>query len=545
MSASRAGGRRGSRTLISFCICIGLAAPAAATTLTAPSLSAPGSISYDVLGTPTIQAANVYDMAFLQGYAQAQARFFEMDFDRRAAAGTLSELVGTAALENDVQIRTLGLGRAAWATWQVLDADTKGWLKSFADGVNYWLQTSQLPPEYGALLLTHAEPWSPVDSITVGKGLAFQLSFDLDIDNTIDYSAYSQAAAAAQIDVDALFFGDTHRFAPPDDHITVPGFQPTDGSSPATVIKALGGVKVDARAVKAAQNYRARIANNFFIAPTLHPRLGRGGSNEFAVSGSATASGKPLIANDPHLTLALPPIFMEMHLITSSGLNVTGVSVPGAPGIIQGCNSNLCWGSTVNPLDVTDTFLETFTVNSYGLPTAIVRADGSTEPVQWVFQSFYANAMVPGASDTIVRVNDIGYTNGAVTVIVPRRQAIADSPASRVVPRLPAVCPSPTRAGARRSNSRRSRRSTRHRTWATSRTHSRISTSARRTSPMPTRPATSPTSPLRRIRSATTCRTSAATSTRRRSSCAMDRARRTTTGSTCRTRSRTRPPRTK
>ena len=421
MSASRAGGRRGSRTLISFCICIGLAAPAAATTLTAPSLSAPGSISYDVLGTPTIQAANVYDMAFLQGYAQAQARFFEMDFDRRAAAGTLSELVGTAALENDVQIRTLGLGRAAWATWQVLDADTKGWLKSFADGVNYWLQTSQLPPEYGALLLTHAEPWSPVDSITVGKGLAFQLSFDLDIDNTIDYSAYSQAAAAAQIDVDALFFGDTHRFAPPDDHITVPGFQPTDGSSPATVIKALGGVKVDARAVKAAQNYRARIANNFFIAPTLHPRLGRGGSNEFAVSGSATASGKPLIANDPHLTLALPPIFMEMHLITSSGLNVTGVSVPGAPGIIQGCNSNLCWGSTVNPLDVTDTFLETFTVNSYGLPTAIVRADGSTEPVQWVFQSFYANAMVPGASDTIVRVNDIGYTNGAVTVIVPRR----------------------------------------------------------------------------------------------------------------------------
>jgi penicillin amidase len=427
MTAPRAGDRR-MGTLLSFSICIFAAAPVGATTVAAPGLSAPGSISYDALGTPVIQAANRYDVAYLQGYAQAQARFFEMDFDRRAAAGTLAELVGAAALASDVQVRTLGLGRAAWATWQALDADTRGWLKAYADGVNLWLDTHPLPPEYGALLLTRAEPWSPVDSIVVGKGLAFQLSFDLDIQNTIDFAAYSQAAAAAKVDVNALFFGDTHRFAPPDDRVTVPGFLPTDGASAAAVgtsfaaVKAFAGVDVDPRALRLAQEYRARIAGNSFLAPTLRPRHGRGGSNEFAVSGSATASGKPLIANDPHLTLALPPIFMEMHLIASDGsLNVTGVSVPGAPGIIQGCNSHICWGSTVNPMDVTDTFLETFTVNSYGLPTAIVRADGSTEPVQWVFQSFYVNQMTPGSTDRIVRDNSIGYTNGAVTVIVPRR----------------------------------------------------------------------------------------------------------------------------
>ncbi|MGH8040775.1 MAG: penicillin acylase family protein [Rudaea sp.] len=432
MSIVRAGSGRAITAFAAFSIGI-LSLPLAAQTIAAPGLSAPGTIYYDALGTPTIKASTSYDVAFLQGYAQAKARFFEMDFDRRAAGGTLAELVGQAALANDVQTRTLGLDRAAFATWQALDADTKGWLKSFADGVNFWLQTKPLPPEYGALMLTHATPWSPVDSIIVGKGLAFQLSFDLDIQNTIDFGAYSQAAAAAGVDPNALFFGDTHRFAPPDSRVTVPGFVPTDSVSAPTQagalaqvqaqsqqLASLGSLQVDPRALALAQQYRDEIAGNPFIAPTLHPRLGRGGSNEFAVSGAYTATGKPIIANDPHLTLALPPIFMEMHLISADGLNVTGVSVPGAPGIIQGCNSNICWGSTVNPMDVTDTFLETFAVNSYGLPTAIIH-NGVQEPVQWVFQSFYVNQMTPGKTDTIARDNSIGYTNGAVTVIVPRR----------------------------------------------------------------------------------------------------------------------------
>lgn len=429
----RARSGRGGRIFFAFSICIGalaLSAQISAQTISAPGLSAPGKISYDALGTPTIQAANDNDAAFLQGYAQAKARFFEMDFDRRAASGTLAELVGEAALANDVQSRTLGLRRAAWATWTALDDTTRGWLKAYSDGVNFWLQTQALPPEYGALLLTRAEAWSPVDSVTVGKGLAFQLSFDLDIQNTIDFGAYSQAAAAAKVDPQALFFGDTHRFAPPDDHVTIPGFQPNDAvgkqfAMAKSLATAAAIASVSPEALKLAQAYRDKIIGNPFIGPTLQPRMGRGGSNEFAVSGANTASGKPIIANDPHLTLALPPIFMEMHLISNDPaypqqLNATGVSVPGAPGIIQGCNSNLCWGSTVNPMDVTDTFLETFAVNSYGLPTAIVH-DNTLEPVQWVFQSFYVNQMTAGQADNIARDNTIGYTNGAVTIIVPRR----------------------------------------------------------------------------------------------------------------------------
>ncbi|HET8942311.1 MAG TPA: penicillin acylase family protein [Rudaea sp.] len=421
------GARRSNRLVPALCkVVIGAfalaALPLAAQTISAPGLSAPGTISYDALGTPTINAATEYDVAFLQGYAQAKARFFQLDFSRRAASGTLAELVGASALPSDVQTRTLGLRRAAWASWTALDDDTRGWLKAFSDGVNFWLQTQPLPPEYAALMLTRAQPWSPVDSVVVGKGLAFQLSFDLDIDNTIDFAAYSQAAAAAGVDANALFFGDTHRFAPPDDHVTLPNFDPASGTSAQAKGLAPGfePVQINPLALKLAKQYRDQIANNPFIAPTLHPRLGRGGSNEFAVSGSATASGKPIIANDPHLSLALPPIFIEMHLISADGLNVTGVSVPGTPGIIQGCNSNICWGSTVNPMDVTDTFLETFTVNSYGLPTAIVH-NGQTEPVQWVFQSYYVNQLSPGHTDDIARDNSLGYTNGAVTIIVPRR----------------------------------------------------------------------------------------------------------------------------
>jgi penicillin amidase len=402
-----------------------------ADTFSAPGLSAPGSVDYDTLGIPTITAVTDNDAAFLQGYVQAKARFFEMDFDRRAASGTVAELVGQAALASDVQTRTIGLRRAALASWQAMDDGMRGWLQAYANGVNYWLQTSaSLPPEYGALSLTRVEAWTPVDTVVIGKALAFQLSFDsAKVQSTINYGAYQQAAAAAHVDPAALYFGDTHRFAPPDTTITIPNFLPSASTTADTntIAKALvaPAVQIDAQTLKLAQAWRDQIVNNAFIAPTLRSHGERAGSNEFAVSGSVTASGKPIIANDPHLTLALPPIFMEMHIVThdpayAAPLNATGVSVPGAPGIIQGCNTNICWGTTVNPMDVTDYFKETFRINSYGLPTAIVH-NGQDEPVQWEFQSFYVNQMLQGQTDVVARDNSIGYLNGAITVIVPRR----------------------------------------------------------------------------------------------------------------------------
>ena len=282
MSASRIRRVSAHSILFSFSI-FGLCSSAAlADTISAPGMSAPGTLVYDSLGMPTITAATDNDAAFLQGYAQAKARFFEMDFNRRAISGTLAALVGQSALANDVQSRTLGLRRAALASWQAMDDDTRGWLQAYANGVNYWLQTTpSLPLEYQGLSLTKADPWVPLDTISIGKGLAYQLSFDSSkVQNTINFAAYQQAAAAAKVDPIALYFGDTHRFAPPDSTVTIPGFQPgaTNGTAIAAALQAAAPptaappAPISAQTLKLAQGWLAKVANHPLIAPTLRSR---------------------------------------------------------------------------------------------------------------------------------------------------------------------------------------------------------------------------------------------------------------------------------
>ncbi len=399
------------------------ALPAVAqTTIAAPGLAAPGSIVYDAHGTPLITAASDNDVAFLQGYAHAQYRFFQMDLTRRQISGTLAALVGASQLANDVQARTLGLRRAAEKSWRAMSDDSRGWLSAYAAGVNFWLETNPLPSEYAALDLSKAEPWTPVDSVAVGKGLAFELSFDLDIDPTIRLGAYQQAGAAAGFDGTALFFGDLNRSAPADDRVTVPGFLP--GPKAGAANAAMLAPKIDPKALQLARDYAARVRDNPLLKKALEGRDTPVGSNEWVVSGALTKSGRPILSNDPHLSLDLPPVFTEQHLVSTdprfgAPMDVTGVSVPGAPGIIQGCNQRLCWGTTTNSLDVTDVFMETLKFDSYGLPTAIVH-DGVEEPVRWAFQSYYVNQL-DGTPDHILRDHSIGYTNGAVTLTVPRR----------------------------------------------------------------------------------------------------------------------------
>jgi penicillin amidase len=420
--------RRCRAALLPLAVSLALApiAPAFAQAISAPGLIAPGKISYDARGMPTIQAGNDDDAAFLQGYAHAQYRFFQMDLTRRQVSGTLAALVGASQLANDVQARTLGLRRAAEKSWDAMSDDMRGWLAAYAAGVNHWLATNPLPPEYQALGLTRAEPWTPVDSLAVGKGLAFQLSFDLDIDATIQLGAYQQAGAAAGFDGTKLFFGDLHRSAPIDDRVTVPGFQPGGAkAAPATAAAAPAALPhVDPDTVALARAYRDRVRDNPLLAKALAGRDTPVGSNEWVIGGALTASGKPILSNDPHLSLALPPVFTEQHVLSTDAryaapMDVTGVTVPGAPGVIQGCNQRVCWGTTTNSLDVTDVFQETLVLNGYGLPVAIVH-DGVEEPVQWLFQSYYVNQL-DGTPDHVVRDNSIGYANGAVTVIVPRR----------------------------------------------------------------------------------------------------------------------------
>ncbi|NRB71495.1 MAG: penicillin acylase family protein [Xanthomonadales bacterium] len=391
-------------------------------------------VQVDALGIPSITAETQTDLAFAQGYLHAQDRFFQMDLQRRQASGTLAELFGASTLAADIQSRTLGLRRAALKSYGIMDPGTQQWLNAYADGVNQWLANNPLPPEYAALELTSAKSWSAIDSIVVGKVLAFSLSFSgSDIDNTLMAGLYQQVGAALGFDGAALFTEDTHRIAPIDDRVTVPDFldnmaavAATEGGTSANTAArkkpadsfTLG--KVNMTAFNLAKSWNEAIADAPLFQESKRLKEGIKGSNEWSVAGSASADGNPLIANDPHLTLDMPPIFTEeSHIVTGEqGYTASGVSLPGAPGIIQGCNGNLCWGTTVNPMDVTDYFQETLILNGLGLPTHTV-FKGEAEPVQLIFQSFFANQL-DGTADNIERLN-VPLTGGGVTILVPRR----------------------------------------------------------------------------------------------------------------------------
>jgi len=400
-----------------------------------PGLSGTVTVYEDAYGIPTIKGESELDVAFVQGYIHARDRFFQMDRDRKAVAGRAAELLGPAALSSDIQYRTFGLGRAALKTWQALEAETKGWLQAYANGVNAWLANNPLPPEHTALEITETDPWTPLDSIMIGKGLAASFSLSTsDIDATVTLGTYVGYGQAIGFDGEALFFEDTHRSAPPDDRVTDPGFltgASGQGHSPESSgghgksgqeIEYVGERTVSEQTLKLAREFKQKVNE----APLFKERLQNSedlkGSNAWLVAGEHTESGYPMIANDPHLTMDTPAIWYENHLIYDKDgkeWHVNGTGLAGAPGVVLGCSSQACWGMTVNPLDVTDFFSEAFLTNALGLPTHTLYK-GDPEPIQQVFNSWYVNVIGDGVPNNLERAN-VGYTEGAISLVVPRR----------------------------------------------------------------------------------------------------------------------------
>ncbi len=395
--------------------------------LTFNGLSAPVEVYTPANGIPSIVASSERDAAFVQGYLHARDRFWQMDFNRRLASGTVAELVGSAALGTDIQLRTLGFRRDAWQTYAASSVAGRAQLQGYANGVNAWLASNPLPPEYGALELTRAEPWSPVDSLAFAKLLAFNLSADLEeIDLTVAVGTYQAVGQAAGFDGTALFFEDTYRQAPPDDRITLPGFlnsigvlgQKSEGASAAKSFPTL-----DPDRLALASDLLQQMRGNPVLGKILQQGPEEKGSNIWMISGALTDTGAPIIANDPHLSLDTPAVWYPIHVNVrdSDGneqVNVAGVAFAGAPLIALGCNSTLCWGATVNPIDEGDFFFETLRFNNLGLPTHTVY-QGQEERIIWIYQSYYANQL-DGVADNLERQN-VGIDAGGITFIVPRR----------------------------------------------------------------------------------------------------------------------------
>jgi penicillin amidase len=388
-----------------------------------PGLLAPVQIRRDLHDVPHIFARNDRDALFALGRAHARDRFFQMDVLRHQFSGTLAELAGQAGLASDVQLRTLGLRRAAEASLPALSRDTQVWLEAYARGVNSYIfdPANPLPPEYGALELTRSSihPWTPVDSVVIAKGLAFGLSFDLgDIDLTLAASAYALAGTAGGFNGGALFSQDVFRAAPFDPTVSIPGALP----GAAAAGKPLPGT-LTPRTLELARRYRDRIRDVPLLRTALERNAAGHGSNWWVASGAVTGSGRPILANDPHLDLGTPSIFYEAQLRIAGGtrpaMNAFGVTFPGIPAIVLGCNVSICWGATTNPMDVTDVYQEKLVLDpATGLPTHTV-FNGHQEAIVFIPQTFLVNRL-DGVPDDLADAG-LGPLQGGVTLVVPRR----------------------------------------------------------------------------------------------------------------------------
>jgi penicillin amidase len=406
----------------------------------AAQLDGPASIVLDQYGVPTIVAETEHDAIYLQGYMHAKDRLFQMDFQRRLFAGRVSELTGSPGLAQDVQLRTLGLRRAAERSLAVQTPEVLAALQAYSDGVNAVITdtTLPLPVEYGALQLTRASIplWTPTDSLTMAKGLAFGLSFDLtDIDRTVALVTYLNVCPLIGCNGLQLFNDDLYRTAPFEAGASIPPPPPPpeEPGSETPPEDSYPEYMSDPAFANMLSEYRSEIAEIPILRKALERNNETEGSNWFVAAGSRTDSGFPMLANDPHLSLGTPATFYEVHLYVTGGINATGVSFPGAPYLVQGCNDTICWGSTNNPIDVTDVYQEVLLAQNPNLPPGTpshTLRNGVPEPLQLIPQVFMVNALDGGTPDTIVNAN-VPPTSGGLTFVVPRRN---NGPIVRVVP---------------------------------------------------------------------------------------------------------------
>ncbi len=366
--------------------------------LVLPGLGAPVQVVTDRDGVRHLVAEDDFDLVRASGFVHARDRFFQMDLTRRQVSGDLAELFGSSRLPGDIQARTIGLRRAAQRSLSVLTPRELALLQAYAEGVNAFLDSHPLPPEYAALELSQARRWDVVDSLSIGKAIAASLSLDIDVGPTSQLQRFVAAGIAQGFDGAALFFDDVRRSAPMDPASTVP-----DATSGFPFVTARVP-KVDptflAQAAAGAERLRAKLAGVPLFAHALDRRDTWVGSNEWAVDARHAAGRGPIVANDPHLALDIPSTFYEWHLVVKNDpeagpLDVSGVGFPGAPGVILGQNERITWGATTNPMDVSDVFLDELHVFQPACAAinalACIRSGGEFHRVDVDFASYSVN----------------------------------------------------------------------------------------------------------------------------------------------------------
>ena len=355
--------------------------PMTAGTVTVDGLRGRVEIIRDLDDVPHIRANDEADALFGLGYVHAQERLWQMDFQRRVAQGRLSEVVGPRGLPADRLLRTVGLMRAAREAWPKIDGRSRALIEAYVAGINAFLADHHgggLPVEF-ALMRTSPEPWTGEDVVAWQKVLAFQLSA-----NWKDERFRVQLAARVGDDGAALlmpaYTPGGPVILPPDAVLPSRPIGPgaPAGTSPAG---ADAGVASDLAAL-------AAIVGTLDVAPPLE-----GGSNNWVVSGSRSITGKPLLANDPHLAGQAPAVWYLAHL-SGGPLDVIGATLPGVPGVMIGRNQRIAWGITALLGDVQDLYVEKVNVRDQA------EYAGVLEPIRIVRETI----QVRGEADVPLRV---------------------------------------------------------------------------------------------------------------------------------------------
>jgi penicillin amidase len=309
--------------------------------LTVPGLTAPVSVIRDRQGVPTIEAANLPDLFFAQGYVTAQDRLWQMDIMRRAAAGELSEILGPLALRFDREQRILGLRQAAQKQIESSTAQDLANFQSYASGVNAYLSShrSRLPLEFRLLRYT-PKPWVPEDSALIAAQMVKDLNHDPH--EIVREKILAKLGPALTSD---LYVNSSWHDHPPTVSAAPLGSDSNDGDD-----------EEDDPDTPSSVTRRGSPGEMNWVEADPPSILG---SNNWVVSGAHTVSGKPLLSNDMHLEHQMPNLWYEAHLHCRN-FEVAGVTLPGVPYVIVGHNQRVAWGFTNVGPTVEDLYIETF-----------------------------------------------------------------------------------------------------------------------------------------------------------------------------------------
>jgi penicillin amidase len=307
----------------------------------------------DERGIPYIEAKNQEDLYFAQGYVTASDRLWQMDLLRRTERGELAEVLGAgpnnAALNQDKQHRTLGFAQEVDAELAQAAPAVRAPIEAYARGVNAYigsLDATSLPPEF-QILQYKPKPWIPTDSLLITKVFAEGLS------STWRLDIMRAALAGLPAEKRAGLMPET---SPLD--VLVVGKDSKETNRKTGSAHSAESSDTFSRETLLALARDQELANEALARVGLYAE-GLAASNNWVVSGKHTVTGKPLLANDPHLPGTAPSIWYMVHL-SAPGLRVAGVSAPGGPGVIIGHNDRIAWGMTNVGPDVQDLYDEKF-----------------------------------------------------------------------------------------------------------------------------------------------------------------------------------------